>query len=157
MKILVISDTHGYTSNAEKLIQQNNFDYCIHLGDTADDCYNLENEFPMQKFIFVRGNNDYYLSDDSLFPYERVFTLENIKFFACHGHKYNVKLGTAYLKSKAAKVGADIALFGHTHSAMLDTADSVTLMNPGTFFTYGIIDISNSNVNCEIHDIYKEG
>lgn len=156
MKILVISDTHGYTANAEKLIKNGDFDYCIHLGDMADDCIKLQTIFPKQKFIFARGNNEFYITDDSLFPYERIFTLENVKFFICHGHKYNVKLSTSLLKSKALDENADIALFGHTHSPMTENDGKITLMNPGNIFSYGTIEIHDKNAMCEIHDFYAK-
>ena len=37
-RILVVSDTHGYTGNLEQVIRENkNIDFMIHLGDVCND------------------------------------------------------------------------------------------------------------------------
>lgn len=151
LKILVISDTHGFLEAAEKAIEHEKCDFCIHLGDMARDCLELENRFPRQKFIFVKGNNEFCLRD-ARFPDERVFTLDGKKIFACHGHKFHVKSDLYALKAKARELGADIALFGHTHQKFLEQSDSLTVMNPGSFMTYGIIVIENGGIYASIKD-----
>ncbi|MBQ4527546.1 MAG: metallophosphoesterase [Clostridia bacterium] len=148
MKILVISDTHGYIGDAVEAIEKEKCDFCIHLGDMAADCEELELIFPRQKFIFVKGNNDFFLRD-SAFPDERIFELGGKKFFVCHGHKYHVKGGLFALKKKAVEVGADIVLYGHTHTAYLETG-SVLVMNPGSAHSYGLIHIDGDSVRSEI-------
>lgn len=149
MKILVISDTHGNINNAVAAIEAEKPDYCIHLGDMAADCEDLESIFARQKFIFVKGNNDFWLKD-ARFPEERFFTLDGKKIFACHGHKFHVKAGTYALKSKAKELGADIVLFGHTHSKHLEQTASLVVMNPGSRTSYGLIIIENGKINTSI-------
>jgi len=148
MKFLVISDTHGIITDAVEFIEKEKPDYVIHLGDTAKDCEDLESIFPRQKFIFVKGNNDFWV-DESKFPDERSFTICDKKFFVCHGHKFHVKGGLHALKAKALQENADIVLYGHTHSKYLEEGDML-IMNPGSFLTCGVITIDNNTLKAEI-------
>ena len=154
MKFVVISDTHGFINNAVKFIEKEKPDYVIHLGDTVADCEDLENIFPRQKFIFVKGNNDFW-TKSSLFPDERIFTLCNKKFLVCHGHKYHVKSGLFALKKKALDENADIVLYGHTHVKFIETGDML-IMNPGSHMTYGLIQIEDNATVAEIKSVYDE-
>ncbi len=154
MKYLIVSDTHRYINNTISLIERLKPDYCIHLGDMASDCEDLENIFPRQKFIFVKGNNDVWLRD-SRFPDERFFELEGKKFYICHGHRFHVKTGTDYLKSEAAKKGADIVLFGHTHRKFIEENGNIVILNPGTYTSYGIITIKDGCINAQVKDYEK--
>jgi len=152
LKILVISDTHGQIMNAVNLIKKGTYDYCIHLGDVVRDCEDLESIFPRQKFIFVKGNNDFWTRDAS-FPDERTFTLGGKKFFICHGHKFNVKSSLALLKSTAIKKECDVVLFGHTHKSYLEDG-SLTVMNPGCVKSYGEIIIDDEgNMKSELKKV----
>lgn len=151
MKFLVISDTHGYINNAVNIIESEKPDYVIHLGDMAADCEDLESIYPRQKFIFVKGNNDFWLKD-AQFPNERIFTICNKKFFICHGHKYHVKQGLFMLKAKAKAEKADIVLYGHTHVKYLEEREML-IMNPGAHLTYGIITIQNDDVKAELKTV----
>ncbi len=147
MKILVISDTHGFIENAVSLIKRINPDYTFHLGDMADDCRRFEMRFPQKIIASVKGNNDYF---DKEYPLERIATIDGKKIFACHGHKYNVKSSLLPLSLKAQEVGADIVLFGHTHIPYLEQSDDTTIMNPGSRLTYGIIEIQGDKINAKV-------
>ena len=149
LKLLVISDTHGNINSAVKAIEKEKCDYCIHLGDMAQDCEDLESIFPRQKFIFVKGNNDFWLRD-SAYPDERCFELGGKKIFACHGHKFHVKSGLYALKARAKELGAHIALYGHTHVKHLENDSSLWVMNPGASLSYGVIIIENGEIYAEI-------
>ncbi len=150
MKIIVISDTHGNINHAIEAIEKEKPDYCIHLGDMKADCEDLEAIFPRQKFIFVKGNNDFWLRDSS-YPDERFFSLEGKNFFVCHGHKYNVKYSLAPLKSKGREKGADIILYGHTHSKHMENDGGVLVMNPGASMSHGVIIIKNGEINSSLY------
>jgi len=152
MKILVISDTHFRTDIAEALIERLNPDYTLHLGDMADDCKHLEKTFPSKKIVSVRGNNDFFDKD---YPFERTFDIEGVRIFMCHGHEYSVKFTMDELISKANEESAKIALYGHTHIPHIEERGELTIMNPGSLDTYGIIEIENGNINAEIVDYYK--
>lgn len=147
MKILVISDTHGNISNAERLIQKLNPDYVYHLGDMCEDCRRLENAFPMKIIASVKGNNDFF---DKSYPSERCFELGGKRIYMCHGHKFNVKSSLLSLIYKGKEVCADIVLYGHTHRAHLETIDGMTVMNPGASNTYGLLEIDNDEIKAEI-------
>ena len=151
MKYLVISDTHRYINIAINLIEELKPDYCIHLGDMAADCEELEYIFPKQKFIFVKGNNDFFLKSSS-FPEQRIFELEGKTFFVCHGHKYHVKEGIEFLVRAAKEKNADIVLYGHTHSKKLEWKNDMLILNPGSVHSYGIIEIKNRVINAELVD-----
>lgn len=149
MKYLVISDTHGKINYAVDTIRSTRCDYCIHLGDMVQDCEDLQSIFPKQKFIFVKGNNDYW-TNSSDFPEQRVFELEGKRFFVCHGHKYNVKCGIHALVKAAKSENADICLFGHTHVQYFENSDGLLVVNPGAYDKYAVITIKNNDVNCEV-------
>jgi putative phosphoesterase len=73
-----------------------------------------------------------------------------------HGDLYSVKSSKYGLMELAETTGADIVLFGHTHSAYLDyvsvNSRGVFLFNPGSASstsypsTYGIIEINEKGV-----------
>ena len=151
MKYLIISDTHGYISNAVNLIETLKPDYCVHLGDMVSDCEELNYIFPRQKFIFVKGNNDFWARNNT-FPDERFFSLEGKNFFLTHGHKYHVKGGLELLKKTAKQKNADIVLYGHTHVKNLEWYNGALILNPGSRTSYGIIEIKNGTVSAEICD-----
>ena len=85
--IVILSDTHGFRrgiDEIEHLFAEN--DMVIHLGDTSADGNYIRTKFPA-KTIVINGNCDLpALGDD-----EKVIEVENIKIFACHGHKFSVK------------------------------------------------------------------
>ena len=51
--------------------------------------------------------------------------------------------------------GADILLFGHTHSALCQQLeDGLWMMNPGTArSSYGMIEISGGQISCTLHRV----
>ena len=127
-KIIVVSDTHGSKKGLEKLlplIAEN--DYVIHLGDGAGDMRNIQAEYP-EKVYLCAGNCDFF----SPLPTEGELEVEYLKIFYCHGHKYSVKSHLYALAREAKSRGCEIALYGHTHTALITEVDGVTLINPGT-------------------------
>ncbi len=151
LKLLIISDTHRRIDNAADLIRRIKPDYVLHLGDVCEDCVNLQKMFQNQVIISVMGNNDYPERYPDI-PYERVFTLGKKKFFMCHGHKYGVKFGLERLALRAEELGADIALYGHTHFKYLDISDEMIILNPGSVRSYGIIEINGENVKARLEN-----
>ncbi|MGI6697547.1 MAG: YfcE family phosphodiesterase [Clostridia bacterium] len=67
-------------------------------------------------------------------------------------------LNTLYYKGQ--ELGADIVLFGHTHSSQIVSVEGMVLLNPGSVSkprntkrpTYGIIEISKGNIKPEINE-----
>ena len=60
-----------------------------------------------------------------------------VKLFMTHGHNQKVKMTLALLKKEAKEMGAQAALFGHTHSAYCCQEDGLWLLNPGSCGSYG--------------------
>lgn len=127
--IVVLSDTHGRTSNVKTLSAVfAEADYVIHLGDGAADMKEIKSLHPEKTFV-CRGNCDIF-SSDSLSEGE--LEVEGVKFFFCHGDKYRVKSTLEGLADEAKKRGATVALFGHTHRAEIANRDGIFLVNPGS-------------------------
>lgn len=127
-KILVISDTHGSVKGIEKLmplIEEN--EYVIHLGDGAGDMREVSAKYP-EKVYVCGGNCDFFAP----YPSEGILDVESVRIFYCHGHKYGVKSGLVGLAYEAKKQGCDVALYGHTHEALITELNDVLLINPGT-------------------------
>ena len=60
MKILVVSDTHGYQGNFYEVLEnEEDIDYVIHCGDTEGYEDEMEHVCDMP-FVAVAGNNDYF-------------------------------------------------------------------------------------------------
>lgn len=132
MKILIISDTHGETSGAERLIIKERPDHVIHLGDLFRDAEEIANRFPTLPICKVPGNNDWFTEE----PKEKVIGLGGVKIFLCHGHTTGVKNGLDIQTAKAMRQNCTVSLFGHTHSPFLEEREGVLLLNPGSV-TYG--------------------
>jgi putative phosphoesterase len=128
-KILVISDTHGYLDNYEKVIKQNKeADYIIHLGDVCGDEKYIQWSVPYAVKI-LRGNNDWNreLAD------KVVFDMYGHRIFATHGHRYGVfGSDVTRLVYAALQEDCDIIMYGHTHVPVIDEGEEYTLINPGS-------------------------
>lgn len=128
-KIIVLSDSHGNIKGVDALrdrIAEN--DYVIFLGDGWADMRNIFLEFS-EKLYFCGGNCDFF----SALPGEGMLEIEGLKIFYCHGHQYGVKSGLDNLEEEARKRGADIALYGHTHCALITEKEGLIMINPGSY------------------------
>lgn len=128
MKILIVSDTHRYNSNLEKVIGKvSPIDCLIHLGDVegSEDYIRSLVTCPVH---IVSGNNDFFCD----LPREEEFELGKYHVLITHGHYYYVSLDTQEIKRQAVSRGADIVMFGHTHRPYLEITDEVTVLNPGS-------------------------
>lgn len=128
MKILIVSDTHRYDTNLEKVLEKENpLDCFIHLGDAAgsEDYIARLAECPVH---MVRGNNDFFCD----LPNEQEFLLGSYKVFITHGHYYYVGQHTEELRRQARVKGVDIVMFGHTHKPLLDEGADLIVLNPGS-------------------------
>lgn len=147
MKILVVSDTHGKNKellDSLKLIEKP--DLLFHLGDYVGDGIILAEALELSPII-VMGNGDH-----PSFGYkeEEIIEIKGKRIFLTHGHRLGVSFNLNRISYRAKEVGADIALFGHTHKAIIEKVDGCVMMNPGSPSfprasknkkTYGIIEI----------------
>ncbi|MGL5950700.1 MAG: YfcE family phosphodiesterase, partial [Cetobacterium sp.] len=124
----------------------------IFCGDVTDDAEELSYVYKDIPFVIVKGNCDYY---DRKNEEEILLELMGKKILVTHGHLYQVKQGYIDLEIRTREVGADIALFGHTHRPYLKEGE-VILFNPGAVVNgeYGIIDISEEKVGF-VHKKFK--
>lgn len=132
MRVGVFSDSHGDHEALDELLEKMGvLDAVCFLGDVARDAEHLQarlTAMPNQPPLYaVRGNNDVYSS--CMLPWELLIELGGMRVYMTHGHRLASLMGLAY---KAQECGAQIALFGHTHKALCETVQDVTLLNPGS-------------------------
>ena len=155
-KICVFSDSHGSGEGMELAVRAERPDLVIHLGDGERDLYRLEKLFPSLRIENVRGNCDW--QSPALWTLR--LTVEGKRIFAVHGHAHEVKRdpSLARLKKAALEDGADIVLFGHTHSACVIRDGGMDIMNPGSIGegaarTYGVIVVDGGVVKMELRRV----
>ena len=156
MKILVFSDSHKTVADLYDVIEREKPNCVLHLGDHLSDAEDLQYAFDKIPFYCVPGNCDYAPTA----PSEILTELGGVRLFLTHGHFYGVKNGTGRLLEKARSVGAQVALYGHTHCPSLEMQQGVWLMNPGTSRqgdrqTYGELCIENGSLRCRIRKFYE--
>lgn len=148
MQAVVLSDTHGYINLAVRAVEEHpSASMIIHAGDVARDVDDMRSVFPRLNFETVSGNNEFFCT----LPLDRVFEFGGKRIFLTHGHKYGVKSGVARLEARAAELGADICIFGHTHISHLSQSNGIYFLNPGAAHrSFAILNIENGNVDIEI-------
>ena len=132
MRVGVFSDSHGDHEALDELLERMGaLDAVCFLGDVARDAEHLRERLeamPNQPPLYaVRGNNDYYST--CTLPWELLIELGGVRIYMTHGHQLVSLMNLAY---KAQECGAQVALFGHTHQALCETAQGVLLLNPGS-------------------------
>jgi putative phosphoesterase len=90
---------------------------------------------------------------------EQVIEFNGFKFFLTHGHHWGVKRGLQSLFYRTQEVGAQVAVFGHTHVPFCQKIDDIWMINPGSPAyprgishrgTYAIVRIEDNNLHPEI-------
>ena len=150
MRIVVFSDSHNNFAVLHKIIKaQPSAELFIHLGDGEAEFDDLCSQYPNKPLLAVRGNCDWVSFKNT----EELLTCNGKRVFFTHGHLFNVKVGLESLKNYARGLGADIAMFGHTHAALTAYEDGLYLFNPGSVSlpkdgrpSYGILDITEAGI-----------
>ena len=128
---VILSDSHGRYKNVQKiapLFSEN--DYIVHLGDGSSDMRPYLSQYPEKLFV-MKGNCDFSYGME-----ETVIEAEGLSVLCCHGHRYGVKRGLETLAARAKELNCEIALYGHTHRAGIETVDGVLCINPGSVGEY---------------------
>ena len=154
-RILIFSDTHGYTDPCIRIINESaNISAIIHAGDYTRDAEDLSYIYPDIPLHYVRGNNDML----SRAPDNITIIEGGARIFVTHGHmervKYEYELTT--LKSRATRVNPNLVIFGHTHKPYTEYWGNATILNPGSVRysrTYAVAEIENGRVTTKILDI----
>lgn len=158
MKALVLSDTHGnYRALTRAVELHPDAEVIFFLGDGESEATRFRQKLtPAKRMLLVRGNNDY----DYEIPETATITLERSRIFLTHGHRYRVKSSLMALQYAAREQNADVVLFGHTHSALTETADGMLFVNPGTLGrsflgkpTYAVLNITKDGATATIHTL----
>ena len=154
-KIIVFSDSHGSTSNLQKIFSlHRDADAFIHLGDGASEFSRLCRLFDKVGYS-VLGNCDMGFSCPGAQSPYAVYNIGGCGFFMTHGHLYGVKNGREGLVSFVRErfPDTDIILYGHTHARYESYKDGIYIMNPGSCGrprsggpSYGIIDITEAGI-----------
>lgn len=137
-----------------KAIQKQNVGIILFTGDYVRDGQYMAEKLKLPVYS-VAGNCDPSGAGEK----EKVIELAGQKFFITHGHRYGVKRGLQSLFYKTLEVGAQVAVFGHTHIPFCQNIDGIWLINPGSPThprglsnrgTYAIISNENGVLNPEI-------
>ncbi|MBQ6373082.1 MAG: metallophosphoesterase [Clostridia bacterium] len=129
VKLGIVSDSHDTSFPLERFLaiaSREKYDAVFHLGDGRGDVRWLERRLSMP-FFAVAGNCDFY----SKASREIVCTFDGHRILAVHGHLLDVKWGLDRLSYYAGSLGADIALYGHTHVPAVEYVGGVLTVNPG--------------------------
>ena len=128
MKIMIVSDSHRDNRNFLNAIDaEEPIDMLIHCGDVEGSEYIYEEAVSCPVHI-VAGNNDFF----SDLNREEEFMIGNLKVFLVHGHQYRVYGSTQYLLEEGRDRKADIVMFGHTHSPLVENHSGIWIVNPGS-------------------------
>ncbi len=158
VKLLVLSDSHGQTAVAKKIIITfgKECDVLIFCGDGISDILNILNqslsdpelaECIPSVICIAQGNGDSdrysvkfkpnnELSAGRIFHQvdissENILQAADHTIYIVHGHKQGVYYNLQNLKKEAEIIGADIVFYGHTH-VVAKNEESVILINPGS-------------------------
>lgn len=166
MKILVFSDSHGDSAYMRAALRahRGDTDLVYFLGDGIRDFANAMADFPSTPHIVISGNNDSAIAAVAA-GMEAVSrdarTIDGVRILAVHGHSERVKWGHESLICKAAETGADLVLFGHTHTpenrcvtVPFESERRIHLFNPGAVgpslaHTYGVIYVISGKISAD--------
>ena len=158
MDILVFSDSHGKGEYIDAILRRQVRlpDVIFFLGDGLRDlAWQNFGGIPVYR---VKGNCDFFGADTT--DDELLTELGGVRIFAAHGHTYSVKSGYMKMAQRAAELGADIMLFGHTHEPLtrvLSAGESLGgttlsrdlhIMNPGSLASgcFGTVTVRGSSI-----------
>ena len=129
MKLIIVSDNHRDTKSLVKILNRHQGDsyLFLHCGDSQLP----KQDKLMQKFIAVKGNNDFGLD----YNVEEIVDIENQeKIFLTHGDRWYPELGVMHLLQNAHSMGIypSIVCYGHTHIVDIRMQDGILIINPGS-------------------------
>lgn len=156
MKCLIFSDSHGSPERIAAVLRKHpTAEVVFFLGDGLSDLHAVR--FPETTAVLgVRGNCDFSatLPSGESAPRTASITLMGHRIVYTHGDLYGVKYHDEGLLRLADECGAEIVLFGHTHTKKERYVPSekggVYLFNPGALSSYdasyGILMLDGKNV-----------
>ena len=129
-KVLIVSDTHGYSDLLEKLIELvKPVDLLVHCGDVGYSKAGEKLSFAAECPVYlVSGNNDYGYD----YPLLERFRTEGHEILVTHGHRQRVYFDLSSLYYLAEENNAEIVMFGHLHMPVVKKENGIILVNPGS-------------------------
>lgn len=128
MKVLIISDTHGYNEVMWEVIKKEEpFDMMIHCGDIESDPMEIRSKVDGTLHM-VAGNNDHYYELDRV----RTFNIGKYKALLTHGHRQHIYADYTSIYYLGLENQVDYVFFGHTHVPVVRKEGPITLVNPGS-------------------------
>ncbi len=152
MKFLVFSDSHKSTNGIDRAIEKHkDITHIIFCGDVEEDREYLEMIYGRTHSVCaVCGNNDFFSST----PLKRIMKCEGYNIYITHGHKEKVKSTLSLLESVGKTNGADMCIFGHTHTQHYSNENGIIFLNPGAIGSlrkeYAIIDVTKEKIDVEL-------
>ena len=152
--MLIFSDSHAGLSFMRAAVKTVRPDALIHLGDHYDDGETIAFENSHIPMYQVPGNCDRYRVFGK--PELMCVPVSGVMVYMVHGHNQGVKMTLHRLTAEARSMGAQAALYGHTHRADCHREeDGLWVINPGSCGSYSgsaaVMDIENGAIaNCRI-------
>lgn len=161
MKLLIFSDSHGSERAMQRAISLHpDAEAVLFLGDGFGGVCALPELSGDRALVAVRGNCDACFGLFGALSHvreEETLVLLGYRILLVHGHREGVKGGLGGLISKARRLSADIALFGHTHEKyseyLSDGEKPLYLFNPGSISrpasgnpSYGVLLLTDGGV-----------
>ena len=147
MKLTVFSDSHGAAASVEMLAHYYKTDM-IFCGDGIHDVEEAEIFNQTVTIYRVYGNCD--LSYDM--PKFITVPFGRHTIFCTHGHAFD-NGDKKLILSAARQNNCDCAVFGHTHSPVIEESNGILLINPGSLRftgTYAILSDDGGVLSAEI-------
>lgn len=128
MEFLIASDSHGRAGKLQEALERQlrTPEALFFLGDGLRDLASLS--LAPERIVAVRGNCDLFSAGSLDTPEERLLAYGEHRILLCHGHTHGVKGGLGALLAHAARRGADVVLYGHTHRAQEQVIPAGTLL-----------------------------
>ena len=139
MKILVLSDSHRSLGSMIDAVEKECPDRILHLGDLMSDTGELGFAYPSIPLACVPGNCDGWTGE----PEEKLLRLAGHTVLMGHGHQWYVKRDLTAALLAARRAGAEVLLFGHTHTPLCRReTDGLWILNQGSIRdrgSYGLL------------------
>ncbi len=150
-KVLILSDSHGRKDLISKTIElHKDVDIIFHLGDFSQDIM----DFVYEREVYsVKGNMDpLFPKTDDYAKDEILISIEGLKMWLLHGHRYEAHYGIEKMLNKAKEKEIDIVCYGHTHKSEFVNKDGIYFFNPGALksLSYGLMRFENGKSYAEI-------
>ncbi|KXH72283.1 MAG: hypothetical protein AM326_03600 [Candidatus Thorarchaeota archaeon SMTZ-45] len=109
-------------------IQETTYDLALITGDLVRESDMQSALPPLPRSFIVVGNMDY----SSQYNFHEQIQLDEFNILLLHGTQLRPRGNIKQLSEIVQKIGADIAIHGHTHTASIELYKDQLFLNPGT-------------------------